>query len=249
MKQELTSVVVVTGSSGSIGKAIVDIFHSNNYKVIGLDRIADTNVDEFLLTNLNDFAENAEIRQQTFDKISKYLSQNDNYKLLAVINNAAEQLLNKTEELSYQDWQQTLNVNLTAPFLLIQGLLQELIKGQGSVVNIGSIHQKLTKPRFVAYATSKAGLVGLTQSLAVDLAGKIRINCISPAAVETPMLQAGFPNAADYQQLKDIHPVGRIGFAIEIAEMVYFLASEKAGFINGANIEIDGGIGHVLKDL
>lgn len=247
MKQELTPIVVITGSSGSIGKAIVDIFHNNNYKVIGLDRRADTNVDYFLLTNLNEFAEDPLIRQQTFNKISEYLS--PNYKLFAVINNAAEQLLNKTEELSYQDWQQTLNVNLTAPFLLIQGLLRELIEGQGSVINIGSIHQKLTKPRFVAYATSKAGLVGLTQSLAVDLAGKIRVNCISPAAVETPMLQAGFPNAEDYQQLKDIHPVGRIGFATEIAEMVYFLASEKAGFINGANIEIDGGIGHVLKDL
>jgi NADP-dependent 3-hydroxy acid dehydrogenase YdfG len=235
----------ILSPSEEINKKIELVFSSvyninsvNNFKIIHL-RFG----DKYLYNNI--FDEN--LYNSSFNKISEYLS--PNYKLFAVINNAAEQLLNKTEELSYQDWQQTLNVNLTAPFLLIQGLLRELIAGQGSVINIGSIHQKLTKPRFVAYATSKAGLVGLTQSLAVDLAGKIRVNCISPAAVETPMLQAGFSNASDYQQLKDIHPVGRIGFATVIAEMVYFLASEKAGFINGANIEIDGGIGHVLKDL
>lgn len=240
-------VVLVTGSSGSIGRAIVDVFHRHRCKVIGLDRHADSNVDYSIMTNLNDFVENPFLRQQILDKICAYLA--PHYKLFAVINNAAEQLLNPTEDLTFQQWQQTINVNLTAPFLLTQGLLQELKEGKGSVVNIASIHHQLTKPRFVAYATSKAGLVGLTKSLAVDLAGKVRVNCISPAAVETQMLKEGFPNPQDYEKLHQIHPVGRIGMPKEIAEMVYFLTSEKAGFINGANIEIDGGIASVLKDL
>lgn len=240
-------VALVTGSSGSIGRAIVDVFHQKGYKVIGLDRKLDTNVDYFVMTNLNEFVENGFLRETILNKIITYLS--PNYELFALVNNAAEQILNKSEDLSYQQWQQTMNVNVTAPFLLIQGLLQELIFGKGSVINIASIHNNLTKPRFVAYATSKAALVGLTKSMAVDLAGKIRVNCISPAAVETEMLKAGFPNEDDYQQLKTIHPVGRIGSPKEIAEMVYFLASENAGFINGANIEIDGGISSVLKDL
>jgi NAD(P)-dependent dehydrogenase (short-subunit alcohol dehydrogenase family) len=240
-------VVLVTGSSGSIGKAIVQAFHRHRCKVIGLDRYADNEVDYSMMVNLNDFVENSLLRQQILDKITGYLA--PHYKLFAVINNAAEQLLNPTEDLTFQQWQQTINVNLTAPFLLTQGLLRELTDGKGSVVNIASIHQKLTKKNFVAYATSKAGLVGLTKSLAVDLAGKVRVNCVSPAAVETNMLKAGFPNPDDYQKLHEIHPVGRIGTPQEIAEMVYFLASHKAGFINGANIEIDGGISSVLKDL
>jgi NAD(P)-dependent dehydrogenase (short-subunit alcohol dehydrogenase family) len=226
---------------------MVCVFQQNGYQVIGLDKQTADNVDYFLAVDLYEFVEKIEIRQQIFEKISTYIGTDK--KLVALVNNAAEQRLDNTENISYTDWQATMHVNLTAPFLLIQGLLPHLIQANGAVVNIASIHYHLTKPRFVAYATSKAALVGLTKSLAVDLAGKIRVNCISPAAIETQMLQAGFPNPEDYKKLQAIHPVGRIGKAEEIAEITYFLCSEKARFIHGSNIEVDGGIGAVLKDL
>jgi NAD(P)-dependent dehydrogenase (short-subunit alcohol dehydrogenase family) len=243
----LKPLALVTGSSGSIGTAIVSLLYAQGYAVIGLDRHTSNNTDFFILANLNEFATDGFIRQQILNQIVNYTK--PQYKLKLLVNNAAEQLLNSTEDLTDEQWQQTLNVNLTTPFLLSQGLLQELTKAQGSIVNIASIHNKLTKPKFVAYSTSKAGLVGLTKSMAVDLAGKVRVNAISPAAVETPMLKAGFGNETDYLKLHAIHPTGSIGKPQEIAEMVCFLASDKAKFINGANIEIDGGISSVLKDL
>jgi NAD(P)-dependent dehydrogenase (short-subunit alcohol dehydrogenase family) len=242
----MTKYVVITGASGSIGVALTKAFQQNAYKVIGLDRQAGGSADFFEVVDLNELVENPAVLKDLLTKIKGIVQ---NGQLHALVNNAAEQLLNPTEQLSLTQWQRTMNVNLTAPFLLSQGLLPLLQTAKGSIVNIASIHQTLTKPQFVAYATSKTALVGLTQSMAVDLAGKIRVNAISPAAIETPMLKAGFPNENDYQQLNKIHPVGRIGQPEEVAALALFLCSAQAGFINGANMAIDGGISHVLKDL
>jgi NAD(P)-dependent dehydrogenase (short-subunit alcohol dehydrogenase family) len=142
-----------------------------------------------------------------------------------------------------------LNVNLVAPFLLVQALLQELENANGSVINIASIHAQVTKPEFVCYATSKTALVGLTRSMAVDLGGRVRINSICPAAVSTPMLMAGFEGKDDrFKELSRMHPLGRIGTPDEIAQVALFLASPAASFITGAAINVDGGIGSRLHD-
>jgi NAD(P)-dependent dehydrogenase (short-subunit alcohol dehydrogenase family) len=133
---------------------------------------------------------------------------------------------------------------------LTQELLVELTNVQGVVINMGSIHQQLTKSNFVSYATSKSALVGLTKSMAVDLKGKIRVNSISPAAVKTDMLLAGFDgNDSALKELETLHPVGRIGNTKDIARLVMFLCNENDGFIHGANFTIDGGISSVLSDL
>jgi NAD(P)-dependent dehydrogenase (short-subunit alcohol dehydrogenase family) len=238
---------IVTGSAGRIGAAVCALLRQNGYHVIGLDRQAQSpEADALITTDLNRLATDEAYRLHLADH-ARALAGETPIQLL--VNNAAEQLLNPTDHLTAEQWHTTLNVNLTAPFLLTQVFLPDLEAAKGSVVNIASIHQQLTKPRFVAYATSKSALVGMSKALAVDLAGRIRVNAISPAAIETPMLRAGFPNADDYQKLNDIHPVGRIGQPEEVAQLVLFLASEAAGFINGANIQIDGGISSVLKDL
>ncbi|MCS7019646.1 MAG: SDR family oxidoreductase [Cytophagales bacterium] len=238
--------VIVTGSSGRIGSEICRLFKQEGFFTIGLDRQPKQNTDIHIQTDLNRFCTDPNYRKTLILQLSSVISK---YPLKCLVNNAAEQLLNKTDDITPEQWQTTLNVNLTAPFLLIQLCLPYLEATKGSVVNVASIHQQLTKPRFVAYATSKSALVGLTKALAVDLAGRIRVNAISPAAIETPMLRAGFPNPDDYRKLNEIHPVGRIGQPEEVAEVAIFLASDKAGFINGANIQIDGGISGVLKDL
>ncbi|HNC04229.1 MAG TPA: SDR family oxidoreductase, partial [Agitococcus sp.] len=153
------------------------------------------------------------------------------------------------EQLTLESFQISQNVNVTAPFLLIKALLPELEKVKGSIINIASIHAQLTKPEFVAYATSKSALVGLTQALAVEVGARVRVNAISPAAIATPMLQAGFEgNAAAYTALKSHHPCGDIGVPEEVANLAVFLASNQARFINGANISINGAIGARLHD-
>ncbi len=238
--------VIVTGSSGRIGAEICRLFKREGFFTIGLDRQSMQNADVYMQTDLNRLCIDESYRQQLEQSLDELVTR---YPLKCLVNNAAEQLLNKTDDLTLEQWQTTLNVNLTAPFLLIQHCLPHLEATKGSVINVASIHRQLTKPRFVAYATSKSALVGLTKALAVDLAGRIRVNAISPAAIETPMLQAGFPNPDDYRKLNEIHPVGRIGQPDEVAEVAVFLASDKAGFINGVDIQIDGGISSVLKDL
>jgi gluconate 5-dehydrogenase len=143
-----------------------------------------------------------------------------------------------------------MNVNFTAPLLLSQVFLGRLEKSKGSVINIASIHHQLTKKRFIAYATSKSALVGLTKALSVDLQGRVRVNAISPAAIDTQMLRDGFNNdEATVKMLRELHPSQRIGKPQEVSQLALLLAEDRLGFINGANLNIDGGISNVLKDL
>ena len=114
---------------------------------------------------------------------------------------------------------------------------------------MSSVHATATKPGFIAYATSKTALVGLTRSLAVDLGPRVRVNCILPAATDTPMLRAGFEgNPQGLAELGAMHPIGRIATPEEVAHVAVFLASKDAAVITGAAFAIDGGIGGRLHD-
>jgi NAD(P)-dependent dehydrogenase (short-subunit alcohol dehydrogenase family) len=170
-------------------------------------------------------------------------------RLAALVNNAAIQIVLPTEELSIEDWRQTLDVNLVAPFVLSQQLLPELEAASGSVVNIASVHSTATKPGFVSYATSKAALSGMTRALAVDLGGRVRFNAIVPAATSTPMLRQGFAgNEAAMAELGAMHPLGRIAEPQEVAAAAVFLASKAASFVTGVSLNVDGGILARLHD-
>lgn len=239
---------LITGALGGIGQALCKVFQGENWFVIGTDiRIKDTapHCNFAMHIDLDRLCKEDSYKQEILEKISLQTSQLD-----VLINNAAVQLLDHTENIKLADWYETMNVNLTAPMLLSQLFLPMIEKAKGSIVNIASIHQQLTKPRFVSYATSKSALVGLTKAMAVDLQGRIRVNCISPAAIETDMLRAGFNNdESALSALKRLHPVQRIGYPEEVARLALFLASEEAKFINGANLQLDGGISSVLHDL
>jgi NAD(P)-dependent dehydrogenase (short-subunit alcohol dehydrogenase family) len=117
------------------------------------------------------------------------------------------------------------------------------------VINIGSIHARRTKPEFVAYATSKGALETLTRALAVELGSRARVNAISPAAIDTPMLRAGFEGQTqNYEALAQCHPAGRIGTPVELAELALFLASDSALFQNGSIVDFSGGNSGRLHD-
>ncbi|VFN01868.1 MAG: Enoyl-(Acyl carrier protein) reductase, partial [Candidatus Kentron sp. G] len=143
----------------------------------------------------------------------------------------------------------TLHINLLAPFFWTQAFLPELAASRGSVINIGSIHARLTKQRFAAYATSKAALTGLTRSLALELGNRVRVNAIEPAAIDTAMLRAGFEGDREgFSRLAQCHPTQCIGKPEEVARLAVMLADEGLGFLNGAVVPLDGGIGGRLYE-
>lgn len=242
-----TKVAVITGVLGGIGNELAKKFREEGYFVFGLDvRKSDTHEsNELIVFDLNQFSQGGEYFKEWSEIFTDKVHTID-----VLINNAAVQLLGGIENIRLNEWEETLRVNVTGPLLLSQLFLSKLEKTQGCIINIGSIHHQLTKPNFVSYATSKSALIGLTKALAVDLQGRVRVNAISPAAIETPMLRAGFDNnESALDELRKIHPVQRIGYPSDVAKMALFLASDKSGFIHGANLTLDGGISSVLKDL
>ncbi|TAH21920.1 MAG: SDR family oxidoreductase [Cytophagales bacterium] len=248
MKKITTKTALITGALGGIGKSICKVFDEDGWTVIGTDIRMQGQAPHCHVAmhiDLDKLCKDNIYKEDIFHEI---ISKTD--KLDVLVNNAAVQLLSATNELKLEDWYETMNINLTAPMLLSQLFLPMLKKSNGSIVNIASIHQQLTKPRFVSYATSKSALVGLTKAMAVDLQGSVRVNCISPAAIGTDMLRAGFNNdEMAISALGRLHPVQRIGYPEEVAKLALFLASEEAKFINGANLQLDGGISSVLHDL
>lgn len=239
--------VFITGVLGGIGAELAKAFKESDYYVIGLDVRDLTSVwcDSFIHFDLQQYCDDEQYRNKMnalFDK--------DVPDLDVLINNAAVQLLGSIEEITLADWNYTLNVNLTGPMLLSQFFLSRLERVRGCIINISSIHHQLTKKRFISYATSKSALVGLTKAMSVDLQGKVRVNAISPAAIDTPMLHKGLDNDKEkVQLLHGLHPIQRIGKPKEISQLALLLADDNLGFINGANIKIDGGISNALKDL
>ena len=243
----MSRTALVTGALGGIGEALCRAFRQAGYRVIGNDRREGRpDVDVFLRFDIRDLAREESQRDRTVRQIREALGGDG---LNVLVNNAAVQLLNPTERITAEELHETLDTNLVGPFFLVQVLLTELERARGSVINIGSVHATATKPGFVSYATSKAALVGLTRSLAVDLGARVRVNAINPGATGTPMLLAGFEGKEmQLKQLEGMHPLERIARPEEIAAVAVFLASEQASFITGAALSVDGGIGGRLHD-
>lgn len=245
----LDTVAIVTGAAGGIGKELVARFARRGYFVIAIDvkpRPDDLECGGYLQVDLQRIVSDYDYASDTFSSLRRLMGRRA---VSVVINNAAIQLLGGVESLSVSDWRITLDVNLLAPFIIIQELLPLLEASEGCVINISSIHARLTKPGFVAYATSKAALSSMTRAMAVDLGGRVRINAIEPAAIATEMLKAGFLNDAErYAQLKACHPQCRVGTPAEVAALAVSIADGDFRFLHGACVAIDGGISGRLND-
>jgi NAD(P)-dependent dehydrogenase (short-subunit alcohol dehydrogenase family) len=150
-----------------------------------------------------------------------------------IINNALP-LMKGIDECSYEEFQYALSVGVTAPFYLVKLLAPHLATG-ASIVNISSSRDRMSQPQTESYTAAKGGIAALTHALAVSLAGRARVNSISPGWIDTT--GTTYSGADAVQQ-----PAGRVGNPMDIANMVLFLCSEKAGFITGENICIDGGM-------
>lgn len=150
-----------------------------------------------------------------------------------IVNNALP-LMKGIDECSYEEFEYALKVGVTAPFYMVKLLKNHLAEG-ASIVNISSSRDRMSQPQTESYTAAKGGIAALTHALAVSLAGKARVNSISPGWIDTDYKVYEGPDA--YQQ-----PAGRVGNPLDIANMVLFLCSKKAGFITGENICIDGGM-------
>ena len=238
--------VLITGSNGAIGQGLCKGFAKNNYRVIGIDLGANSigGTNSYLSIDLNRLCTDANYCNQAIKEIRNSC---DN-RLDVLINNAATQIIAPIKTLSFDSWNKTINVNLNSAFVLIKALLSMLEEAHGDVINIASIHAQLTKPDFSAYAVSKAGLIGLTKALSVELGALIKINAISPAAISTPMLEAGFDGDQKLRnKLNSYHPTSDIGTVGDVVSVALYL-SQCGIFINGSIIDIDGGISSRLHD-
>lgn len=240
---------IVTGAAGGIGRALVNRFAHHGYRVIGLDNLAPPPgllYWKFFQIDLSKLVSDPEY---AYEKTSIILKQLEDTRLNVLVNNAAVQILGSVDSLSLSDWRTTLDINLLAPFVLIQKFLPQLESTNGCVINVSSIHARLTKANFVAYATSKAALSGMTRAMAIDLGGRIRVNAIEPAAIATDMLKAGFIDAPDqYKEMEICHPQGRVGTPEEVAALALAIADGDLQFLHGACVAMDGGISGRLHD-
>ncbi len=163
-----------------------------------------------------------------------------------LINNAGVMREGTVEETTYAEWQLQMQVNLTAPFLLIRHALPLLRQGGGAIVNVGSIEGLGSNPRHPAYCASKAGLHGLTRAVAVDHGAEgVRCNAVAPGWIDTPLNEDFIESMADpvafRAEIGAIHPLRRTGTPEEVARLICWLASDDAAFVTGQIYTVDGG--------
>jgi NAD(P)-dependent dehydrogenase (short-subunit alcohol dehydrogenase family) len=239
---------LITGSTGVIGSAISKKFKEAGCFVCGIDQVAneDQSLDHFIKVDLNEFVVDKLCRDNVVTEIINWLGCN---KLDVLVNNAAYQYVSLDHPIPVAELTKSYNVNVIAPYLLVTELSNTLTEKTASIVNIGSIHSRLTKPGFVSYATTKAALAALTRGLALDYEDRIRINCIEPASVQTPMLLDGFKDFPEKKiELESFHPQKRISTPDEVAELAYLISSDAVRFLHGSCIDMSGGIGCRLHD-
>ena len=245
--------VLITGAAGGIGAGLVTALAEAGWGVLGTDHPSAQPTNDVRKYCENwiaaDLATLSHDSQQLNAFRASVFSATGNDKLVAIVHNAALQQLDTFEHLEATNWHQTLEINLLAPVVINRAILPELKRHRGSIVHIGSIHSQLTKPGFTAYATSKAALAGLTRAMAVELGGSVRVNAIEPAAISTPMLEAGFAdNPALRAQLEAFHPPDAIGRPEDVARAVLFLLDPANSFLNGCVLPLGGGIHNRLHD-
>ena len=213
-------VAIVTGGAQGIGMCIADEFRKAGAHVY----VIDIQEGPHYVGDIS--------RKETLEAFAAYVLERHE-KVDFMINNALP-VMKGIADCSYEDFEYALKVGVTAPFYLVKLFSDHLADG-ASIVNMSSSRDRMSQPQTESYTAAKGGIAALTHALAVSLAGKARVNSISPGWIDTAYTVYEGPDA--YQQ-----PTGRVGNPMDIANMVMFLCSDKAGFITGENICIDGGM-------
>lgn len=233
------STVVITGCSSGIGLATAKKFHFNNWKVIGIDKQKPEDDSLF-----GEFYEADISNEKMITNICANIIRK-NKKLDSVVLSAATQIVKSFEELSADEWDYTYDVNVKSAWHMTKCLIPALKSSNEewtSIVAVSSIHGVVTSHGLASYASSKAALIGLIRSLAIELAPhKVRANAIVPGAVDTPMLSDHLSDL-QIQKLASRQLLGRVARPEEIANAIEFLASRDSSYITGQYLIVDGGV-------
>ena len=213
-------VAVVTGGASGIGKCIVEEFRKQGVKVYVIDKATGYHY-------VGDISNKAVL--EAFAR--KVISETDGIDYL--VNNALP-LMRGIDDCSYEEFMYALAVGVTAPFYLSKLFAPHFREG-ACIINISSSRDRMSQPQTESYTAAKGGIAALTHAMAASFAGRVRVNSISPGWIDTAYREYEGPDALQ-------QPAGRVGNPMDIANMVMFLCSDKAGFITGENICIDGGM-------
>jgi NAD(P)-dependent dehydrogenase (short-subunit alcohol dehydrogenase family) len=245
------TLVVLTGARGGIGSAILRRLLDEGHAVIALDRGAGPAMTgvHWIDCDLEPLSRDAASRERLQEELAAANAALGAPRTIGLVNNAAVQLTGAALDQDLEAFTTSLAVNVAAPFALARMLYPALAEARGCIINIGSVHAHQTKPGFSAYSTSKAALAGLTRALAVEWGAVVRVVAIEPAAIRTPMLEAGFTgDPAARARLAQAHPANEIGEPAQVARWVSHLLADDALFGNGTVINLDGGVSFRLHD-
>jgi NAD(P)-dependent dehydrogenase (short-subunit alcohol dehydrogenase family) len=234
-------VAVITGGASGIGAATARLFVEEGAKVVLVDlneekgkafeaELKAQNAEAlFVKANITIEEEVQNIFKETLDTFGK---------VDIVFNNAGIGRVTPTEELSYDEWRNTVNVDLDGVFLVAREAIREMLKtGGGTIVNTASMYGLVGSPGSAAYNAAKGGVINLTRSLALEYATRnIRVNALAPGFIDTPIIPEEIKS-----QLAAITPMQRLGKAEEMAKAVLFMASDDSSFMTGHAIVVDGG--------
>jgi NAD(P)-dependent dehydrogenase (short-subunit alcohol dehydrogenase family) len=247
MKRFQGRTVLITGAGSGIGRATAERFGAEGAAVACADVNA-KGVEETAAAIRSQGGEALGLCcdvskppsiEETFNKVI------ERYKRLDVLANVAGVGgFRRLTETTLDEWNRTIGVNLTGTFLMCQKAISHILETKGAIINVASVAGLRSHPFSAAYCASKGGVVTMTKALAVEFGRKgVRINCVCPGGVETPMIQNfQLPEGASPRVLERIMPLGRMGQPHEVAATIAFLASDDALYINGSAIVVDGGM-------
>ena len=234
--------IIITGGSRGIGHACVELFSENDCAVAFVYHENDDAADDCALETgayaIKADLSDPEEAERAYNKAIEYLGGID-----VLVNNAGIAVSGLITDMTNQGWQRVIDTNLSSVFYMSRAATRDFVKQQsGVIVNIGSVWGRCGASCEAAYSSSKAALRGLTLSMAKELGPSgIRVNCVEPGVIDTDMNDCY--DEEDIAALCEVTPLYRIGDPAEVAELVYFLASEKASFITAQIIGVDGGFG------
>ena len=240
--------VVVTGAGKGIGAATAKLFFEAGANVAMLNR----GNDESGISHHRWFPLQCDVSVEEQVKASAQKIAAHFGSVHYLVNNAGIQRYGTVTETTGDEWDEVMNVNLKSNYLCAKYFIPYMQQaGKGVVINVASVQSFVSQRNVAAYTTAKTAVLGLTRSIAIDYAPVIRCVAVCPGTIDTPMLRDAIKLSPDpdevMQECIDMHPIGRIGTAEEVAEVIKFMCDDAAGFITGQYIRVDGGLGITIN--